>query len=99
MTDHDNGALTHDEGDSEASPYAQMDDDLAAVDRHVRHGPMVIPVHFRRRRPAHRTWHGYIPSPGRDHHCVAAVRHVLDHQTESPENTIHTRELISITRS
>jgi SRSO17 transposase len=29
-------------------PYAQLDDDLAAVGRHVRHRPAVIPVHLHR---------------------------------------------------
>jgi hypothetical protein len=57
-----------------------VDDDLAAVDRHVRHCPMVIPVHLRRRSSAHRTQHGYIPSAGRDHHRAAALRHVLNDQ-------------------
>ncbi|MGI5518389.1 hypothetical protein [Streptomyces sp. CA-106131] len=61
-----------------------MVDDLAAVDRHVRHLPAVVPVHLRRRRPAHRTWHRYIRGVGRDHHCATAVRHVLDDQHRQP---------------
>ena len=57
-----------------------MDDNLAAVDRHVRHCPMGIPVDLRRRSSAHGTQHGYSPSAGRDHHCAAALRHVLNDQ-------------------
>jgi hypothetical protein len=66
------------------SSYAQVDDDLVAVDRHVLHCPVVIPVHLRRRSPAHRTQHGYVPSAGRDHHHAVAVRHVLDEQRRQP---------------
>ncbi|MFJ9683474.1 SCO1431 family membrane protein [Streptomyces sp. NPDC101194] len=33
-------------GAEKKPPYAQVDDDLAAVDRHVRHRPTVGPVHL-----------------------------------------------------
>ncbi|GGT51157.1 hypothetical protein GCM10010207_59340 [Streptomyces atratus] len=65
-------------------PYAQVDDNLAAVDRHVRHRPAVVPVHLRRRSPALRTWHRHIQGAGRDRHRVTAVRHVLDDQHRQP---------------
>lgn len=65
-------------------PYAQVDDDRAAVDRHVPHHAAVVPVHLRRRRSAHRTRHRHIPSAGLDHHDVTAVRHVLDDQHRQP---------------
>jgi hypothetical protein len=61
-------------------PYAQADDDLAAIDRHVLHRPLVIPVHLRRSSPADRTQHAHIPSAGRDHNHATALRHVLDNQ-------------------
>jgi hypothetical protein len=61
-----------------------VDNDLAAVDRHVPHHSPVITVHLRRRGPAHRTRHRHVPGPGRDHHRVAAVRHVLDDQRRKP---------------
>lgn len=62
------------------SPYAQVHDDLAAVDRHVGHRSAVVPMHLRRGSPADRTRHGHIPSTGRDHHPAATVPHVLDDQ-------------------
>lgn len=65
-------------------PYAQVDDHLAAVDRHVRHRPAVIPVHLRRQRPARGTRHRRIPSASRDHHRVTTVRHVHDDQHRQP---------------
>jgi hypothetical protein len=81
-------------------PYAQVDDDLAAVDRHVRHRPGVIPVHLRRQRPALGTRHRRIPSASRDHHRVTTVPHVHDDQHRQPgKKTVLTRGLISITRS
>jgi hypothetical protein len=69
---------------ADQSPYAQVDDDLAAVDRHVLHRPVVIAVHLRRRSPAHRTQHGCIPSAGRDHHHAAVLRHALNDQRRQP---------------
>lgn len=61
-------------------PYAQVNDDPATVDWHVRHRPAVVAVHLRRRRLAHRTRHRDVPGAGLDHNRVAAVRHILDDQ-------------------
>lgn len=61
-------------------PHAQVDDDREGVDRHVHYRPLVMPVHLRRRRSAHRTWHRHIPGAGRDHHCMTPIHHVLNDQ-------------------
>jgi hypothetical protein len=74
-------------------PYAQADDDLAAIDRYVLHRPLVILVRLRRRSPIDRTPHGHIPRAGRDHDTSSIIN------ADSPENTVRTRESTAITRS
>lgn len=68
------------QGRTDQPPHAQPDDDLTAVNRHVPHCPVVVPVHLRRRSRAHRARHSSIPSADRDHDHAAALRHVLDDQ-------------------
>ncbi|GAA3378623.1 hypothetical protein GCM10020367_58900 [Streptomyces sannanensis] len=65
---------------ADQAPHPDADHDPAAVHRHIRHHPAVIPVHLSRRYPAHRAGHRNIPGPGRDPDHLAAIRHILNGQ-------------------